>query len=115
MNNIEHNLQIINEIKELISALLENEVNVPIIYSNLKEASSSLKGLVTQTELSMKYFTIGNRSIDLFNDIYKINQQYPFACDNIKEMLRVFNEFVKYNQHLQLTELSIEDVEDIIK
>jgi len=99
----------------LISALPENEVNVPIIYSNLKEASSSLKGLVTQIELSMRYFTIGNSSVDLFNDIYKINQRYPTACDNIKEMLRVFNEFVKYNQHLRLTELSIEDVENIIK
>lgn len=112
--NIEHNIAIMDELRRIISSIPKNEVNVPVIYENI-DRSSRLKTLVTHTEISMSLFTIGNSSIDLFSDIYKISKKYPNSNWNIKESLAVFNEFVKYNQHLQLTELSIEDVEDIIK
>lgn len=114
MNNIEHNMAILNELRRIISSIPKNEVNVPVIYENI-DPSSALKALITHTEISMSFFTIGNSSIDLFSDIYKISQMYPGRNWNIEGALTVFNEFVKYNQHLQLTELSIEDVENIIK
>lgn len=112
--NIEQTQAIMDELKRIITSIPKNEVNVPVIYENINQ-SSPLKALVTHTEISMSFFTIGNTSIDLFSDIYKISQMYPDSTWDIKESLSVFNEFVKYNQHLQLTELSIEDVKDIIK